>query len=324
MTSFARPRVVVSRCLGFDACRWNGATIPDDYVDALKPFVDFIKVCPEVDIGLGVPRKSIRLIESAGSLRLIQQDTNQDVSADMTKFADTFLDNLRDVDGFILKSRSPSCGIKDSRVYPDIGKVASIRNAPGLFGGTVLKRFSRLAIEDEGRFNNERIWDHFLKKLFTLAGFRERVLVGDINDLIKFHSQNKMLLMSYNQNEMRIMGRIVSNKEGKRFDEVAIEYRSHLGSALANIPRPTSTINVALHMLGFSSDSLSHAEKAYFLDSVDRYRNGTIPIAVLTYMLKSWAIRFDQTYMLAQTFLDPYPSDLLKVIKTGEPRDLKL
>lgn len=323
MRSFSRPRVVVSKCLGFAACRWNGATIPDYYVDALKPFVDYVPVCPEVEIGLGVPRNSIRLVESGNSLGLVQQVTGRDVSGDMLMFAERFLDELHDVDGFILKSRSPSCGIKDSKVYPGMGKVASIRTVPGLFGATVLRKFSQLAIEDEGRLINERIWDHFLKKLFTLASYREEVLGGGINDLIKFHSRNKMLLMSYNQKELRLMGRIVSNKARKPFDAISDEYRYHLGLALAKIPRPSANINVALHILGYSSDSLARAEKSYFLDSVSRYRNGTIPIAVLTNLLKSWAIRFDQTYLLDQTYLDPYPSDLSKASNTGEARDLK-
>lgn len=322
MTRFARPSVVVSRCLGFASCRWNGATIPDDHVDALRPFVDFIPVCPEVEIGLGTPRDPIRLIESGDGLRLVQPATGRDVADEMRRFSDEYLEGLRGVDGFVLKSRSPSCGIKDTKVYPGVGKVASTRTAPGLFGEAVLARYPGLAVEDEGRLINERIWDHFLKKLFTLARFRTTVLGGDIRDLIGFHSDNKMLLMSYSQDRMRAMGRLVANMEGRPFEDLAEEYQAHLGLAMARISRPPSNINTALHMLGHSSRSLTGAEKSYFLEAVERYRKGVVPIAVLTGLLKSWAIRFDQEYLLGQTFLDPYPSDLAGAVKKGHARDL--
>lgn len=322
MSAYARPRAVVSKCLGFASCRWNGATIPDDHVDALKPFVEFVPVCPEVEIGLGVPRDPIRVVDSGGELRLVQRATGRDVAEDMRRFSDEYLRGLGDVDGFILKSRSPSCGIKDTKVYPGTGKVASVRTSAGFFGGAVLERFPGLAVEDEGRLINERIWDHFLKKLFALANFRTSVLDGDIKDLIAFHSRNKMLLMSYNQARMRDMGRLVANREGREFGDLAREYRAQLGLAMARISRPPSIVNTALHMLGHSSKSLTGAEKSYFLDAVEKYRKGVVPVAVLTGLLSSWAVRFDQRYLLDQTFLDPYPSDLAAVVKRGEARDL--
>lgn len=322
MTQFARPRVVVSKCLGFAPCRWNGATMPDDHVDALRPFVDFVPVCPEVEIGLGVPRDPIRVIESGGGLRLVQPATGRDVADEMRRFSDSYLGGLRDVDGFVLKSRSPSCGIKDTKVYPGVGKVASIRTAPGFFGEAVLRMFPGLAVEDEGRLMNERIWDHFLKKLFTTARFRTTAQDGDMKDLIGFHSDNKMLLMSYNQSQMRLMGRLVANREGRPFKDLADEYRTHLGLAMAKISRPPSNINTVLHMLGHSSKSLTKAERSYFLDAVEKYREDVIPVAVLTGLLKSWAIRFDQEYLLGQTFLDPYPPGLAGAVKKGQARDL--
>ena len=138
MRSFPKPKVVVSKCLEFEACRWNGAMIPSDVVRLLKPHVDFTPVCPEVEIGLGVPRKPIRILSIKGELTLMQHETEKEVTGDMMRFADRFLGSLDDVDGFILKYRSPSCGLKDVMFYPSLGKSRSVGRGSGIFGGAVL------------------------------------------------------------------------------------------------------------------------------------------------------------------------------------------
>ena len=112
-----KPNVVVSRCLGFDACRYNGQIIPDKFVDKLREYVNFTHVCPEVAIGLGVPREPIRIVQKDGKRRLLQPATGRDISEEINSFAEGFLAELTDIDGFILMNRSPSCGIKDVRIY---------------------------------------------------------------------------------------------------------------------------------------------------------------------------------------------------------------
>jgi uncharacterized protein YbbK (DUF523 family) len=166
---FVKPQVFISKCLGFAKCRYNGLTIPDEFVTNLKPHVDFHPVCPEVEIGLGIPRDPIRIVSIKKKLHLVQPATGKDLTEEMTDFSTSFLNSLKTVDGFLLKNRSPSCGIKDVKVYPGTGKVASIARDSGFFGAAVLEKFPFSAIEDEGRLKNYRIREHFLTKLFTLA-----------------------------------------------------------------------------------------------------------------------------------------------------------
>ena len=178
MRSFVKPVVVVSKCLGFAHCRFNGLTISSHTVDKLKPHVDFKPVCPEVEIGLGVPRDPIRVVKEAGKLRLLQPATGNDVTGKMTEFAESFLGAVEDADGFILKSRSPSCGIKDVKMYSDMEKRSSGVRGSGFFGGAVIDKFPNLPVEDEGRLTNFRIREHFLTKLFTIARRMPRVYSG--------------------------------------------------------------------------------------------------------------------------------------------------
>ena len=148
MDKFVRPEVVVSRCLGFESCRYNAQTVPSKFVSTRGNFVNYTTVCPEVEIGLGVPRSPIRLIDMGGAIRLIQPSTGLDVTEKMNTYTSSFLSSLKNVDGFILKALSPSCGIKDVKVYPGVGKVMATGKDSGIFGGEVVTRFGHLPVDE--------------------------------------------------------------------------------------------------------------------------------------------------------------------------------
>lgn len=314
MREFVRPKVVVSRCLGFDHCRYNGNIISSPIVAKLTEYVDFLPVCPEVEIGLGIPRDPVRIILGNGEQRLVQSASGKDLTEVMEAFCTDFLDSTGEIDGFILKYRSPSCGIKDVKIYPTAAlKSGAIGKTSGFFGGAVLKKFPHLAIEDEGRLRNARIKEHFMTRLFMLAAFRKVKSEGRMKDLIAFHTENKYLLMAYNQAELRKLGAIVANKEGLSFQELASEYQRHLYSALSRPPRYTSTINVLMHAFGHFSQKLSSQEKALFLDWIQKYREGKTSLCPAINTIRSWALRFEDQFLTNQTLFEPYPEGLMEV-----------
>jgi len=145
-----KPVVVVSRCLGFGICRWNGAALECHLVDELKNEVDFIPVCPECEIGLGLPRPPIRLVRKASALALLQPETGLDLTAEMVAFAEKFLRSLDRVDAFLLKRKSPSCGLADIPVYaaPD-AKVPLNKNGSGFFARSMGRYFPDIPKVDE-------------------------------------------------------------------------------------------------------------------------------------------------------------------------------
>lgn len=322
MHDFVRPNVVVSRCLGFAPCRWNGAVIPDEFVESLKPHVNYHPVCPEVEIGLGVPRDPIRIVDMGKGPQLIQPATGTDVTEKMRRFTETFLSSLDDIDGFILKYRSPSCGMKGVKIYAGPEKGAASVPGAGFFGGTVLGKFPESAIEDEGRLRNFRLREHFLTKLFLVADFRKVRSLGTMRGLVQFQAQNKFLLMAYNQKELRILGRLVANLEKRPVAEIFEDYERHLASALARPPRYLSNINVLMHALGFFSTELSHTETAFLLDSLERYRAGKIPLSVPLNLIRSWIVRFENDYLQQQTFFIPYPDELMEITNSGKGRNI--
>ncbi len=310
MSETVRPIVVVSRCLDLEACRYNGQVIPNAFIRRLAAHATLIPVCPEVEIGLGVPREPIRLIRRGDDVRAIQAATGQDVTERLVGFAERFLKALPEVDGFILKSRSPSCGIRDAKVFPSVESEAACGHHAGLFAEMVVRRFPGLAIEDEGRLNDEAIREHFLMKLFTFARFRQAAKADSIAALVHFHATHKFLLMAQSQKELRAMGRLVAHAAHRPLSEVIAEYRRHLQCAWQRRARRMALVNVFQHGFGYVSKHLTAREKALFQQTVEKYRRGRLPASAVLSLLRAWIVRFEVKYLLAQTFFEPYPDEL--------------
>jgi uncharacterized protein YbgA (DUF1722 family)/uncharacterized protein YbbK (DUF523 family) len=296
--------------------------IPDRFVESLKPYVDFISVCPEIEVGLGVPRDPIRIVKQTGDLKLIQPSTGRDVTREMETFAEDFLESAGEVDGFILKSRSPSCGFRDVKIYPQAGKCAPLSSkGRGVFGGAVGLIFEYKAIEDEARLSDFRIRENFLTKLFAMSDFRHAYESGSINDLIDFHSRNKYLLMAFSQKQLKVLGRIVADhKKGKTADVVQT-YADEFIRVFMKQPRFTSYINALMHAFGHFSERITSDEKQYFLESLENYRQSRVPLSVPLSILRAFIVRFDDEYLKQQTLFDPFPAGLMSVTDSGKGRE---
>jgi len=324
MMDTIKPRLVVSRCLGFDACRWNGVTIPSELMEMIRPHAEIITVCPELDIGLGVPRNPVRVIGvKERDRKLFQPKTGSYFTQEMRAFTEKFLHDLPPIDGFVLKSKSPSCGIKDSKIYPREGKVAVASRDKGFFGGSVLTAFPYSAIEDEARLTNFRIREHFLTKLYCISRFRKLKEKISMKGLAKFHTHHKLIFMAYNQKQMRMLGRIVTNPEKQPVSELLKEYEKHLIPVFTKTPRYTSHFNVLMHALGYVSKKISSQERTFFLNLLEDYRQAHVPLSVPLGVMKSHLVRFQEKHLLDQYYFNPFPPDLVQIIDSGKGRTFK-
>ncbi len=305
-----KPKIVISKCIEFESCRYDGSMITSRIVKMLKDFVDFIPVCPEMEIGLPAPRNALRLIKTDSGTKLVDSKNGDDFTKQLTEYSEEFLSGLVNVHGFILKSRSPSCGAREVKLYNKTGKAVAIsRKSKGIFGEAVLDRFPHLAVEDEGRLTNLQIREHFLTKLFTLAAFDN--LSTDMKSLVQFHSANKYLFMGYNQTQLKSAGKIVANHNKKPILQVFNDYKHVLHAIMRKKPRTGSIINVLQHIFGYFSKYLTTKEKSHFLSQTDLYKKDMLPLSALTSLLKSWSLRFNQEYLLIQTFFEPFPTELV-------------
>lgn len=305
-----RPRLLVSECLEFKPVRWNAQMMRSDAVRLLKPHVDFFPACPEVGVGLGVPRETVRLVELDGSVRLVQPATGRDLTGDMVALARNTIAGLPALDGAIFKAESPSSALRDAKIYPSIDAASSVRRGPGMFTREVLALLPGLPAEDDGRLNNPVIRDTFFRAIFTRARFRVAKDTGSLDALVRFHRTSKFLLKSFDEQRAGVLGRIVAGARSHAIGDALARYEHVLLELLRGHPACGANVNVFLHLFGFFSGSLAREENAFFLDQLDKYRRGSVPRGTVTALLRSWVIRFDVAYLKDQTVLDPYPAAL--------------
>jgi len=270
---------------------------------------------------LGTPRDSLRLIVIDGEYHLVQSNTEKELTNKMRIYAQKLLTSFPEMHGFILKSRSPSCGIKDVKAYPRLGKVAMLhKKATGIFAEEIIRKFPNVSIEDEGRLTNLRLREHFFRRIFIYAEFCTIKQKNNISPLTDFHSRKKYLFMAYNQKELKIAGAIAANHEKLRFNEVLQGYEGSLQRIFYRLPRISTNINVAQHIFGYFSKSLSSNEKQYFLSELEKYRTGKIPLSAIMSILKMWVIRFENPYLEMQTYFEAFPEELLTIDNSGKGR----
>ena len=166
MDNTRKPNIVISKCIEHGACRYDGAMIKNSFVDKLKSLVNFITVCPEVGIGLTIPRKTLDIIAVDNQERIIITETGEDLTEKMERFADSFLNDLNknEIDGFILKGKSPSCGLCDVKVHTSRAKEAVLlKKTSGIFAKKVLEKYPDLLI-----INESKLTDSTYRKILLL------------------------------------------------------------------------------------------------------------------------------------------------------------
>lgn len=321
--AFPVPKVLVSRCLGFAACRYDGQLLKNSLVEQLQAHVEMLPVCPETDCGLGIPRAPIRICQAGEGCVVYQPATGLDVTSQLQSAIDAVFAAHPQVDGVVLKSKSPSCGLFDAKIYQAVDKPQFLRKAAGLFGEQVLRIFAGQAVEDEMRLSNLALREHFLIKLFTLARFRELSQRPEMGGLVEFHASHKLLFLAYNQSRFRLAGRIAANHERLPAAEVFARYGEELGRILQAPLRIPAVINTLHHAFGWISEHLGPEEKRYLLDTIEEYRDERLPLQAVTRLLEAHAIRFGQTYLQGQVFLRPYPRALAGLHDSGRGREVR-
>jgi uncharacterized protein YbgA (DUF1722 family)/uncharacterized protein YbbK (DUF523 family) len=307
-------RVGISACLLGRAVRFDGGHKRDDFAaDVLAPYVEYVPVCPEVDIGLGVPRPTIRLEGKATRPRLIEPATRADHTAAMEAYAARKVDELAaaGLDGYILKRASPTCGMERVKLYPAGGGPPS-KQGVGLFAAALLRRLPHLPVEEEGRLCDARLRDNFVERLFAHRRVRQ-LFAGawTVAELVRFHTAEKMLLLAHDEVAYRALGRLVAGARRAGRDAVAARYQAGYMAALARIATPRRHANVLQHMAGHLKALLDAGDRAELAGSIDEHRRGLVPLVVPITLLRHHARRHQVSYLLEQRYLEPHPRELM-------------
>jgi len=319
MRKFARPIVLVSRCLEFDNVRYDGKVVPCRIVKDLIPVVDFLKVCPEYEIGLGVPRDPIRIVKQKGNYRLVQPKTGEDVTEKMENFTKNFMEDLKDVDGFIFKSRSPTIGVRDIKVYSGAEAAPVIEKGMGFFAGKIFEKYYGYPIEEDDRLRNYHIRHHFLTQLYTFADLRTHYSSGSIKELQDFNEKNRYLFTCYEPTIYEQMCELLENSDtessladtgSQAENEVFQNYLSLLKTLLRRPGDVDSREHVARQIFSNFRDQVSENEIIFFEQLLENFSLNRIGEDALIEVLRLYVLRFDGDNIDNYTFLYPYPEVL--------------
>jgi uncharacterized protein YbgA (DUF1722 family)/uncharacterized protein YbbK (DUF523 family) len=308
----ARVRVGVSSCLLGQEVRYDGGHKRDDYVvDTLSRFVTFVPVCPEVELGLGTPRESIRLERGSGGVRLLGLRSRIDHTEAMTRFAAARVEALakEDLAGYLLKKDSPSCGMDRVKVIGRGGM--PVKDGRGLFAARLMERFPLLPVEEEGRLNDPVLRRSFVVRLY--AGLRLRDLFDGRwtrGAVVDFHSAEKFLLLSHEPEAYRELGRLVARIKDLPRGEFAARYRARFMAGLSRGATRGRQVNVLQHTAGYFKDA-SAADRAELADAIEEYRRGVAPLEAPLTLLRHHVRRSTEAWLKAQTWFDPCPRALL-------------
>lgn len=307
-------RVGISSCLLGEKVRYDGGHKEDRFVTGtLSQFVEFVPVCPEVEVGMGIPRETVRLVQGEdGSPRMVATRSETDHTTKMRRYAKKRVRELEPLAlcGYILKKGSPSCGMERVKVYNPGGMPE--KNGRGLFAEALLERYPDLPVEEEGRLNDPRLRDNFFVRLFAYRRLRDlfasRWRAGD---LVRFHTNEKLLLMGHDRKGYDQLGQIVANPKAWSRKELVSAYSSIYMQSLRKIATTRKQSNVLHHLLGHFKKILTPAERQELLELIEDYRHGLVPLVVPLTLFRHHVRLHDMEYLAHQVYLQPHPKELM-------------
>jgi uncharacterized protein YbgA (DUF1722 family)/uncharacterized protein YbbK (DUF523 family) len=313
MPDRATVRIGVSSCLLGQEVRFDGGHKRDGFlVETLGRFVEWVPVCPEVELGMGIPREPIRLQQVGTAIRLLGVRSATDRTDAMTRWAARRVEALaaQDLDGYILKKDSPSCGMERVKVHV-AGRLPT-RTGRGLFAAALMARLPLLPVEEEGRLSDPGLRDNFVERVF--AGRRLRELFRGrwtIGALVSFHTAHKLALLAHSPAAYRTLGRLVAGAKAATRAEVRREYETGFMTALSARATPRKHANVLQHMLGYLRRAIDPGSRAELAGAVSDYQKGVAPLLVPITLIRHHVRRCGVAYLAGQTYLDPHPSELM-------------
>ncbi len=317
MTSPTEPRIRIgiSSCLLGQKVRFDGNHTQDHFISStLGEVFDFVPVCPEVGIGMGVPRPTIRLVGPADAPRAIGvKDTSIDVTDKLVQYGKRTASKLGDLSGYIFKSKSPSCGMERVKLFNGTG--SSSKQGVGLYAREIMRAHPLLPVEEEGRLGDPLLRDNFLECVFIYHHWQQlnqqrltpKALVG-------FHTRHKLAVMAHGTEYYRALGRLIAEAGARPIRELADEYITVLMDALRHRATARRHTNVLMHIMGYLKTQLSRDDKQELLELIEEYRLGRLPRIVPITLLKHHFRNHPNDYMAGQSYLNP---DLMELKLRG-------
>ncbi len=302
-------KVGISACLLGDQVRFDGGHKRSDFcANELQRHVEFVKLCPEVGIGLPVPRPTIRLEQHSNGVRAVIPKTGDDVTERLAQFTDKADGHLKQISGYVLCAKSPSCGMERVKLYdPETGYAR--KEAQGIFVQRLRELHPALPLEEDGRLNDAPLRENFIMRVFVFNAWQQLPQPLRKSDLLSFHTELKLLLLAHNQQEYRRLGRVVA-EQSEINEAFAKQYIEAIMAALGQPATRANHTNVLQHIQGYFGDQLTKQQKAELSELILEYRDGVQPLLVPLTLLRHYLREYPNSYLSGQRYLNPYPADL--------------
>ncbi len=312
--SHETPRIGISQCLLGDEVRYDGGHKRDVFLtDVLAPFVEWIPVCPEVEAGLGTPREAMHLVGDPDAPRLLTIRTKVDHTATLQDFSQRRVKELRecDLDGYIFKKNSPSCGIHRVKIYSVKGHPG--KQGIGIFSAAMQKAFPLLPFEEEGRLNDAPIRENFIVRIFCYRRWKNKIQGQRITRgmIVDFHARHKYLLLTHSRSHYHDLGQLVAKAGDYTPRDLANHYGTLFMDALKSKATVRKHVNVLQHLVGHFSKQLSSIERAELQETIQDYHQNFAPLAVPLTLIKHYVRILAVPYLLEQVYLNPHPKELV-------------
>lgn len=304
-------QIGLSACLSGDEVRYNGQAAEDKFVSQqLSRFFDYVKICPEMSIGMGTPRETVRIVEDGG-LKLRNRDGSNDYTDRMNSFVKKSVSEMsaHKLCGFIFKKGSPSCGAFRVKVYDNKG-VTQRHDESGFYAKAFKEKYPWLPVEEDGRLNDPGLRHNFISRVFAVR--RWQIMIEEspsIKGLVAFHQKHKYMLMSYSQDGLRELGRIVANKEGLDPETACTKYLQKFTELTSKPASRSKHANVLYHMFGYFSREIDDFDRHETIDLIEKYREGIIPLILPVMRISHYVRKLRVKYLLGQAYL-VYPEEL--------------
>ncbi len=307
-------RIGVSSCLLGAPVRFDGGHKRNDFLaDTLGRFVEYVPVCPEMEIGLGVPRETLRLVREAGANapRLVANKSGVDHTHRMNSYAQRRINALgaEDLAGFVLKRDSPTCGMERVRVHDACGMTT--RDSSGLFAAALMRHCPNLPVEEEGRLNDPHLRENFVERVFAYRRLRTFFSAPwTLGGLVGFHTRHKLTRMAHSPAAYSELGRLVANAKGGAHETVGRQYEDAFMQTLKKIANSARHTNVLHHIFGYLRRHLEPDPREELLTLIDDYRRGLVPLVVPIALVRHHVRKFKINYLQGQVYLEPHPKEL--------------
>lgn len=302
-------RVGISGCLIGQKVRFDGGHKRSDFcTEELATYVEFVPVCPEMAIGLGTPRPSIRLIHQ-GQEVLAHTAKGQDVTEALREYGRTMSSQFAGLSGYILCAKSPSCGMERVRIYHESGK-GNIKEGVGIYTQELMKAQPLLPLEEDGRLNDPILRENFVARIFALHDWQRLCHEGlTPAALIAFHSRYKYLLMAHHRESYQQLGKLLADLSSD-VDAKAQAYIEGLMAALSKRINRKDHTTVLQHLQGYFKRQLNGGQRQELADTIEHYRLGILPLFAPITLLRHYLKEFPNDYLQQQVYLNPHPEAL--------------